>query len=200
MIPHYKKEKRGFALLLAIIISSVMLAIGVSILKISVNQITLSTTARESEFAFQAAHAGIDCMSYWRNKKASEYLSTTTTSSPSNPSVSCFGAPPNVKSTQQLSNSSSNGVINVYKNTFSWGGGTSGILPRCTETELYVMTGKDGSVSMSFPERDYLGTNGRKTCADGRVCNIIISRGYNRACITLSTSIYTVQRELTQEF
>lgn len=53
-----KNREGGFALLLALIVSSVVLAIGISILNISVNQINLSATARESEFSFQAAHIG----------------------------------------------------------------------------------------------------------------------------------------------
>ncbi|MDO8552388.1 MAG: hypothetical protein Q7S01_02525 [bacterium] len=56
---------RGFTLLLAALISSVVLALGVSIFEIARKQVNLSSIGRESQFAFYAADTGAECALYW---------------------------------------------------------------------------------------------------------------------------------------
>ncbi len=188
----YTKQENGFALLLALIISSVVLAIGVSILHISISQINLSATARESEFAFQASHAGIDCMWYWRNEKSSEYTSTAATLAI--PQVTCFGDSPTNASSTRLSSGSS-GVVNHFYNKFQWGEPL-----RCTEVSMYVMNANGTTdLTLDFENRG-IGDGGTKTCESGTTCTVLISDGFNRACNELDTSIFSVQRELTVEF
>jgi hypothetical protein len=189
----YQVKEKGFALLLALIISSVVLAIGVSILHISVNQINLSATARESEFAFQSAHAGIDCMWYWRNEKASEFLNTTTNPPPA-PSVSCFDTTPITQTASRVL-SNSTGIVTNYYNMFEWGSPA-----RCTEVSMYVMSPAGTSdVTLEFENRG-VGDGGTKTCESGTTCTVLISDGFNRSCSEVDTSIFSVQRELTVEF
>ncbi len=57
----------GFALLLTLIISSVALSIGLSLLDITVKQLSLGATARESEIAFQVAATAMNCLQFARN-------------------------------------------------------------------------------------------------------------------------------------
>lgn len=184
--------ENGFALLLALIISSVVLAIGVSLLNISVNQINLSTTARESEFAFQASHAGIDCMSYWRSEKASAYTSSTTATA--NPSVNCFTKAPQTTSKTVLSQVAGQSVSYKYTNVFEWGSPL-----RCTSVDMYVMNAYNQQITLPFANKA-VGTNGSKVCKVGNTCTVLISDGYNRACGEIGTSIFSIQRELTVEF
>jgi hypothetical protein len=61
-----KAQKRdGFTLLFAILVAILVLAVGTSIVNLSLKQIALSSTARDSQFAFYAANSGVDCALYW---------------------------------------------------------------------------------------------------------------------------------------
>jgi hypothetical protein len=189
-----KKNEKGFALLLAVIVSSVMLSIGVSILKISVNQVNLSTTARESEMSFQAAHAGIECLTYWRHEKADEFIDAARVGS--NPSITCFGNTP-LGVERQTFVLGGNSYLHSYEHTFQWGTPT-----RCTALVTYVINAslgtQDAVVDMTFHEG--VGSNGMKTCVAGNICTVIVSDGFNRACADVDASIFSIQREITVEF
>lgn len=63
--------KRGFTLLYAVLISSILLAIGIAIFEITVRELRLSSVARESQYAFFAADSGIECALYWDVKATS---------------------------------------------------------------------------------------------------------------------------------
>lgn len=56
---------RGFTLLLAVLIGSVLLALGFAIFNIVSKDIILSSAGRESQFAFYAADSGVECALYW---------------------------------------------------------------------------------------------------------------------------------------
>lgn len=60
-----KRIERGFTLLLAALISSIVLALGSSIFVIAQKQIILSSLGRDSQFAFYAADTGAECALYW---------------------------------------------------------------------------------------------------------------------------------------
>lgn len=59
------KSKKGFAMLFAVLVSSVLLSIGVSIFNLTLKELVLSSSGRESQFAFYAADTGIECALYW---------------------------------------------------------------------------------------------------------------------------------------
>lgn len=74
---NYKlKTSKGFTLLYATLISSLLLAIGLAIFNITIKELILSSSARESQFAFYAADSGIECALYWDIKRGP--ISTTT--------------------------------------------------------------------------------------------------------------------------
>ncbi len=54
------KVSAGFALLLTMIVVAVTLAVGLSLLNITLKQFTLSSTSRDSEIAFHAADSGLE--------------------------------------------------------------------------------------------------------------------------------------------
>jgi len=60
-----KKTERGFTLLLAALVSSIVLALGSSIFLIAQKQVLLSSLGRDSQFAFYAADAAAECALYW---------------------------------------------------------------------------------------------------------------------------------------
>ena len=60
-----KKHSRGFTLLLAAIISSIVLSLGVSIYQIVSKELALSSLGRDSQLAFYAADTGAECALFW---------------------------------------------------------------------------------------------------------------------------------------
>lgn len=61
------QPNRGFAMLFSVLISSLLVVIGLSIFNLTLKELTISTAARESQAAFYAAHAGLECALYWDN-------------------------------------------------------------------------------------------------------------------------------------
>jgi hypothetical protein len=71
------QSQRGIALLIAALISAVVISIGAAIFSIVQKQLTLSSVARESQFAFYTADTGAECALYWDTRFS--YFSSTTT-------------------------------------------------------------------------------------------------------------------------
>jgi hypothetical protein len=63
----YKKRntKRGFTLLLATLMASLLLTIGAAIFSIVKKEVILSSIGRDSQFAFYAADTAAECALYW---------------------------------------------------------------------------------------------------------------------------------------
>jgi hypothetical protein len=57
--------QRAFVLLYAVMTSTIVLAVGVSIISIALKQLAISTLGRESQYAFYAANTGAECALYW---------------------------------------------------------------------------------------------------------------------------------------
>lgn len=77
---------RGFTLLIAVLVSGILLALGFAIFNIASKELTLSSSGRESQFAFYAADSGIECALYWDYQQ--DAFSDTTPLQPE-----CAGAP-----------------------------------------------------------------------------------------------------------
>ncbi len=58
------KYDKGYTLLFAVLVSSLVLAVGISILTISKKEFLLASAARESVYAFYAADGGLECALY----------------------------------------------------------------------------------------------------------------------------------------
>ena len=178
-----KPTQNGFALLLTLVIISVVLAIGLSLLNITMKQFTLSSIARDSEVAFHAANTGIECMRYWRQDPATETDMLNGGSAPS--SVDCGGSGYNrISATDNHSGS----VFN-YQYRFD----KTDTNDQCIETSIYLLDATGGAIN-NFSLAD----EGLESidCSNGNVCTALFSRGYNRPCGDLG-SIRTVQREIT---
>lgn len=171
----------GFALLLTLIVVSVTLAIGLTLLNITVTQQKLSVTARDSERAFHAAQAGLDCATVARNDN--EWVTDT----PSAVNFTCAGQ------TKSGTVSSANGSrSHTYTQTFNWSDSGNQF---CTEVDLIVLDATDGGYTQQFQGRGI----DEKECPDNAICTVIFSRGYNTSCGNFSSD-RVVQRELTAQF
>ncbi len=60
-----KNKKSGYVLLLAVLISSIILAMSMGVFAISLKEIALATFARDSVRAFAAASRGLECAMYY---------------------------------------------------------------------------------------------------------------------------------------
>jgi len=89
-LPASRTRQAGFTLLIAALISSVVLSLGISIFEIAQKQVSLSSMGRDSQFAFYTADTGAECALFWdlRSDIHPNTFATSTASSPA-PSVSC---------------------------------------------------------------------------------------------------------------
>jgi hypothetical protein len=68
-----KKEDKGFALLFSVLVSSLLLTIGLSILNISIKELAISTASKQSIYAFYAADSGRENALYIDLKVGSDF-------------------------------------------------------------------------------------------------------------------------------
>jgi len=61
----FNKDKKGFILLVSVLISGLLLSIGVAILNSTIKELRLSSLGRDSQFAFYAADSGNECALFW---------------------------------------------------------------------------------------------------------------------------------------
>ena len=58
-------HSRGFTILLAALVASLVLSLGISVFTIAQKQLLLSSLSRTSQYAFYAADTGAECALYW---------------------------------------------------------------------------------------------------------------------------------------
>lgn len=154
-------NERGYTLLIAILVSGVVLSIGLAILNITLKEFQLSSFTRESEVAFYAADAGIECALYWDESSRDRFASTSV---PSN--IVCGGS--NVKEY---------GVSDdvVGSNNVLVGGRSNG-----TPSEFGIKWSTPGSPELctlvSVTKNDI---TTQPSCPAGITCTTVVSRGYN---------------------
>ncbi len=90
------RTNQGFVLSLAVLISGILLSIGLAIFSNALKELILSSSGRESQFAFYAADTGGECALYWdiRHPALSEsaFATSTGTFLPQGSGVNCNGA------------------------------------------------------------------------------------------------------------
>lgn len=82
-------HNKGFALLVAVVVSTLMLSIGAVIFNTTIKELRLSSLGRDSQFAFYAADSGIECALFW-DIRGHEFA-TSTDSDPTNTGTFCAG-------------------------------------------------------------------------------------------------------------
>jgi hypothetical protein len=147
------KHTRGFTLLLAVLVSSVLIALGSAIYDIVSKEIVLSAAGRESQFSFFAADTGIECALYHdlkNNLFATSSVATT---------VTCGGSTVNIDQPRTHTNVGVNDPADITDETlitrFSFPiGGTLQTLPcaSITVTRKY------------YPTRTTIESAGYNTC------------------------------------
>ncbi len=194
-----KNENAGFALLMTLIVVSVVISIGLSVLDLSIKQVRLATNSRDSETAFHAANAGVECARFTRR------VNTARMENGQSITPSCFsGALSNNNNTRVTSGVTGDGEVYKYTYDISWGTSAD---PRCTEVVTMVATatamvgGASGSGLTTNSMRTHIPgyTSDSWSCAAGERCTVLSVQGYNRAC-TASYGFGTVEREVLLQF
>ncbi len=80
--------QRGFTLLIAVVLASVSLSIGMALLDIALKQVILSSSARQSQIAFYNADSVLECALYYDQH---DQLDTFGYAKTSSPNISCNG-------------------------------------------------------------------------------------------------------------
>lgn len=182
-------SQSGFALLITLVVVSVVLAIGLSLMQITLKQLQLTITARDSEVAFYAANAGIECLQAER-LRIDPFVSIPITKTfycvQSGQAVTYDSYNPNNASAR----------THLYEHDFDWSTSLPGgiVVDLCTEVKMFLLDARDGTYTQSFSD---LGLE-EKECEDGNICTVMFSTGYNKACGDFG-GLQTVQRELTIE-
>ena len=65
MLQKQKQKNRGFVILFAVLISSLILLISTGVFRVVQKELVLSSAARESQFAFYAADSALECALFW---------------------------------------------------------------------------------------------------------------------------------------
>lgn len=89
-----KYSQRGFTLLLAALVASIVLALGASIFEIAQKEVTLSSLGRDSQFAFYVADTAAECALYW-DVRCNYFATSTSAINPNcnNPTPTCDTQP-----------------------------------------------------------------------------------------------------------
>ncbi len=82
-----KNNEQGFVALFAVLVSSILLLMALSISGVAYKEQLLSVNAKSSQYSFTAADTGLECALYWDVKQA-------VFSTGANPSLTCGGMPP----------------------------------------------------------------------------------------------------------
>jgi Tfp pilus assembly protein PilX len=187
-----RNTERGFTLLLAAIISVVILTIGLTILNSSLKQFVLSEVALESERAFHAAYAGVECAQFWNVDDVWD-----------------VGAPNrNIRCVEQAVATTDAVVTNTHnadeiKNVqFTWTNAdsysaaspTAYTYEMCTDITVYKYYDAGATTNMTMLPAGF-----NQVCAIGVECTVVVARGYNQPCANIN-NIRTVEREITVRF
>jgi len=89
-----KQKKRGFALLVAVVFMSVMLAFGLALASLAYKQQVIASSAIQSQYAFYAADAALECALYYdQQEQTFDYDNYAIYLDPQNgfPTIQCGG-------------------------------------------------------------------------------------------------------------
>ncbi len=183
------KQQSGFALLITILVLSVIVAVTLGIVELSLKQLKLSVDSTDSEIAFHAANAGLECARYTRRKESNDVETGGTVT------FDCFA---NSGNTNPVSVAGmyisppldSNRLLYRYKRDITWGTAPN---ERCSSIDILGMVANSsftiGNGTGAQSLKNYV--NGyetdSKTCEAGERCTIMSVIGYSSACGATST-------------
>ena len=198
MIQTNSKQQSGFALLITILVLSVIVSVTLAIVELSLKQLKLSVDSTDSEIAFHAANAGLECARYIRRIESDDIETGADIS------VNCFGSSATVPRQSSLgfitTGVPASGQVYRYRHSIDWGTAPSA---RCTTLDITTMVATStitigGSGGNTLKARINGYENDSKTCEAGERCTIMSVVGYSSTCGATSTA-GVLKREILLE-
>lgn len=155
-----KNTKKGFTLFTAVLFSSMLLVIGLSLVAFALKQTLISSIGRESQFAFYAADSGIECTLYW---DLVNNIFPTSTDSILPSGSTCNGSPLVFSFTQTLSSATTTFAFSLSSN-------------RCVAVTIGKNLDNDGFINTLVESRGY-----NAALVSGSTCNPTSFRSVERA-------------------
>jgi len=150
-------KQKGFTILFAVLVSSIILALGLGIVAITMKEVQLSGAGRDSQLAFYAADSGAECGFYWDLK--GDNFATSSQGTNNLVSMTCAGG-------EKLNQ---NMPTNV-------GGIATGIENATTTFWIYMAKSSSGIVD---PQSPCAQVQVGKHLIGAQIQTVIDSRGYN---------------------
>ena len=173
------RASRGFTLLLAALVGSIVLAMGSAIFSIALKQVTLSSIGKNSQFAFYAADTAAECALFW-DFRADIHPNTFATSSASATpgTVTCDQKTVSLSYLQDPDSSLPNPSTSAATTTFS-----------------YDITTTDSTGNPKTYCADVSVAKYRNAATNG-VNTVIYANGYSASCGSKSTNRDALQRSV----
>ncbi len=149
------KNQSGMTLFIAVTIMGILLFLSFAVVNITIKGTLFASLGKDSQFAFYAADAGLECALYWDSKMDS--FSTTTLGSPR--TISCAG--------QSISGTGASLYGTTTTSRIGAGGDTN---PTSVFSFLLTSSNTSSSCAVVTVYKYYSGSNLR---------TVIKSRGYN---------------------
>lgn len=73
----HSRQQAGFALLIALVLTSVVLALGIALLDVAYKQVVLSSSAKNSQYAFYNADSALECALYYDQQVGAFFYNST---------------------------------------------------------------------------------------------------------------------------
>ncbi len=181
------KQQSGFALLITILVLSVVVSVTLAIVELSLKQLKLSVDSTDSEIAFHAANAGLECAQFSRREESNNFETGAAVQ------INCFGSNTSVSAsslgTMPISPAlDANRQAYRYRHNITWGT-TPNV--RCSSIDIFTMVATStftvGTASTSLSNYINGYETSTKTCAAGERCTIMSVIGYSSACNATST-------------
>lgn len=183
-------KKSGFTLLFAVLVSTLVVSIGATIISIALRQTILSSTSRESQFAFYAANTALDCAHYWDTFTGLELGGKVVFPSP-------LGEESVEEGSSEAALITCSGVNIITGSGNDDKGWESDSGTDYTEKTFYLKIADQVGIT-ELPEYSYCATvTIKKTDNSPNIDTVIEVKGYN-TCI--ETNVRRVERSLTQEY
>ena len=188
-----KTYAAGFTALIASLVAAIVLAIGLAILDVTLKQVQLAGVARQSDRAFHAAQAALECARYndFQISPASPFAIPNDGVGDDN-EVECFG------SAQETGSPADSGDEQTVE--WSWGDDVNGVASPnvCSEISVYKFfnASSDEDMFSVGVGNDGVGNGNDRDCPQGFTCTVIKARGYNSICSEVGNE-GVVERELT---
>lgn len=196
MIQDKIKNKKGFALMLTLIVLSVVIAVTLSLVELSIKKLQLSIDTRDSEQVFHAATTAMECGMYLRNRNPDAFIDWTAGRS-SAPRLNCFGLNLLPDTVQDRSGNNSIGLYSRFNYSIP-NVNIGGNEPNYLYIEVHILNAQ--TLTGASMSRSGISSLGPVTCARGSVCTVVIARAYNRATAPVSGGGPEIMRELSAIF